>query len=205
MFCRNCGTQISESTKYCPKCGKEVKQQMSENTYREHVKQPYISAAQPKGHMPTKIGGILLLISGILCIIWGTCFIISLLRVLVPLLSEESFSYLQYGSAVIWVSYNDMVNCLKMGIACNIIILVIGTLGIIWHKKYKMAANTLIICGIIIIAMHIVWWNYERVVLSALLNYLGEPVVTTGQIICLLCVSALMIVGAILNKKFLKN
>ena len=72
MFCKNCGTEISEGNAFCPNCGAKVENEGErQNTYdaRPQQEQQTVYYGQPvcPGIAPKNIG--------IYCIYWAYCLV----------------------------------------------------------------------------------------------------------------------------------
>ncbi len=54
-FCRNCGNQVSDGTKFCPKCGQSVdgapQQQVNQQPYVQAYQQPQQRPIKPSSNM----------------------------------------------------------------------------------------------------------------------------------------------------------
>ena len=83
MFCKNCGTEISEGNAFCPNCGAKVENEgEQQNTYdaRPQQEQQTVYYGQPvcPGIAPKNIGISILLsfvTCGIYCIYWAYCLV----------------------------------------------------------------------------------------------------------------------------------
>lgn len=69
MFCKNCGKEISEDTRFCPGCGAEQNSTSVENNAPVNVQQPTVNLAQPQAKKKLSTGAIVGIVVAVIVVV----------------------------------------------------------------------------------------------------------------------------------------
>lgn len=69
MFCKNCGKEISEDTRFCPGCGAEQNSTTVENNAPLNVQQPTVNLTQPQPKKKLSTGAIVGIVVAVIVVV----------------------------------------------------------------------------------------------------------------------------------------
>lgn len=69
MFCKNCGKEISEDTRFCPGCGAEQNSTTVENDAPVNIQQPTVNLAQPQPKKKLSTGAIVGIVVAVIVVV----------------------------------------------------------------------------------------------------------------------------------------
>lgn len=123
MFCKNCGVQTPEGTKFCPNCGTEMEEAVPVTTYQEPIAEPVAEPiAEP---VPAERPG---LVWGILGLAFGCSFFISFLGIIFSAIGKKKAKkYTEQGYVL---AGKDKVGHIlsKVGLPVSIVLTVFGAI-----------------------------------------------------------------------------
>ena len=189
MFCKNCGAEIADNATFCPKCGGQVNQQSNPQRPPYGGPQQYNGGYRQPVRQNTAKGKVLLIISGILCLLGGIITLVSLFG------TFAQASLLSAGLSWLGISVGGFWAYLVFSLVASVLLLVAGILAIANCSK-REKADMVFKLGILVVVLRIIDWIWGSALVAGLMS-----VVTPASVILGLICPILMIVGGYLNKK----